>query len=163
MLAATPRQEQPATAMTRFAQIIGALLLAGAAACIRQEVPPQTPQTPAPIADESVVPGTIGVVVRGGDAGVVIAGIGKQSSADAAGVRIGDVVQRYNGIAVASPTHFYRLMLDSPPGGTVVLEVLRDGMPRRFEIRVREIDTDWRASLRDKRYLSVAPACWKTS
>jgi S1-C subfamily serine protease len=103
------------------------VLAAALAACA--EAPVQVPQ-------DSVVPGTIGVIVRQQDSNVVIASVAKSSS----DVRVGDVVLRYNGAAITSPRQFYRLVFDSPPGSIARLEVLREGAPRTLEIPVRELD-----------------------
>ena len=105
------------------------LLVAALAAC-----------APASAPRESVVPGTIGVVVREVEARVVIAVVGKGSPAAQSGVRVGDVVMRFNGEAVANPRHFYRLLFDSPPGSVARLQVLRDGVPRTLEVPVVQLD-----------------------
>lgn len=89
---------------------------------------------PAPVQD-SVVPGTIGVAVRQERSNVVVSAVRKTSPA-----RVGDVVLRYNGEAVASPRHFYRLVVDSPPGSVARLEVMREGAVRTLEVPVRELD-----------------------
>ncbi len=96
-------------------------------------------QTPAPAGD-SVVPGTIGVTVRQQQAGVVVAAVGKTGPAARSGVRVGDVVLRYNGEAVSSSRQFYRLVVDSPPGSMARLELLREGAVRELEVPVNELD-----------------------
>lgn len=97
-------------------------------------------EQPAPSAlEESVIPSTIGVVVRRTPAGVVIAAVGKD--APAAGVRVGDLVLRYNGVAVTEVRQFNRLMLESAPGTLARLEVVRDGTVHRLEVPVEQIDT----------------------
>lgn len=90
----------------------------------------------APLEEESVVPGTISVMVRQANNKVVVSGVGKDSAA----VRVGDVVVRYNGEAVTSARQFYRLVLDSRPGSRARLELERDGAPRVVELPVRELD-----------------------
>jgi S1-C subfamily serine protease len=108
------------------------LLVAALTACAQVQVPAP------PL--ESVVPGTIGVVVREVESRVVIAAVGKDSPAAQSGVRVGDLVVRYNGEAVASPRHFYRLVVDSPPGSVARLEVLRAGTPQVLEVPVEQLD-----------------------
>jgi serine protease Do len=93
-----------------------------------------------PVAEESVVPGTIGVTVRQDGSAVVVSAVRKGSE-----VRVGDVVLRYNGEPVGGPRQFYRLMVDSVPGSRVRLEVLREGHERTLEVPVRELDTSPRA------------------
>ena len=93
-------------------------------------------QAPVQVVEDSVVPGTIGVIVRQQEANVVVSAVAKSSS----DLRVGDVVLRYNGQAVDSPRQFYRLVFDSVPGSLARLEVLREGGLRRLEIPVRELD-----------------------
>jgi S1-C subfamily serine protease len=90
---------------------------------------------------DSVVPGTIGVFVAPGSAGVVVAAVADDGPAAQAGMRVGDVVQRYNGVPVLDPRQFYRLVLDSVPGSQAELELLRDDAAIRIEVPVRETDT----------------------
>ncbi|HEY7241453.1 MAG TPA: PDZ domain-containing protein [Burkholderiales bacterium] len=104
---------------------------------------------PAPLAadplHDSVVPGTIGVVVVPASAGVIVAAMATEGPAAEAGVRVGDVVQRYNGVSVLDTRQFYRLMLDTPPGSRVQMELLRDGSVLRIAVPVEETDTAPRA------------------
>jgi S1-C subfamily serine protease len=101
-------------------------------------------QQPA-VHDESVVPGTIRILVRREPAGVVVAAVKEDSPAAAAGLRVGDVVTRYNGVSVVDVRQFYRLMVDSPPGSTAQMELLRDGAVHRLHVPVEQIDTTPRA------------------
>lgn len=114
--------------MNRYA----AAMLAGLAACA--QAPTQAPI----VQNDSVVPGTLGVIVREQHADLVVSAVAQ--AAAGAGVRVGDVVVRYNGEAVAGPRHFYRLVVDSPPGSTARLEVRREGELRTLEVPVRELD-----------------------
>ncbi len=92
----------------------------------------------APVRDpvDSVVPGTIGVIVRQDASGVLVSAV-----RDGSELRVGDVVLRYNGETVGSPRHFYRLMVDSVPGSVARLDVLRGGAVHTLEVPVRELDT----------------------
>lgn len=112
---------------------LGVLLFAALAACAQAHAP-------APLPPDSVVPGTIGVVVRDVESRVMIAAMGKNGPAARSGVRVGDQVVRYNGEPVASPRHFYRLVVDSPPGSIARLEVLRAGTPQVLEVPVEQLD-----------------------
>ena len=91
----------------------------------------------APVQDaaDSVVPGTIGVIVRQDGPAVVVSAVRKGTE-----LRVGDVVLRYNGKAVVSPRQFYRLVVESAPGSEARLEVLRKGRERALEVLVRELD-----------------------
>jgi serine protease Do len=93
-------------------------------------------QPPVQLPADSVVPGTIGVIVRQQESRVVVSAVAKSSS----DLRVGDVVLRYNGAAITSARQFYQLVFDSPPGSIARLEVLREGAARTLEIRVRELD-----------------------
>jgi S1-C subfamily serine protease len=93
------------------------------------------PPAQGPGLQDSVVPGTIGITVRQEQSNVVVAAVAKASPA-----RVGDIVLRYNGEAVSSPRQFYRLVVDTPPGSTARLEVMREGAARTLEIPVRELD-----------------------
>lgn len=109
------------------------------AACASSE-PPAPAQEPE-AARDSVVPGTIGVLVAPAPAGVVVAAVAAEGPAGQAGMRVGDVVRSYNGVAVLDARQFYRLMLDSPPGSSAQVELVRDGSVQRIEVPVRETDT----------------------
>jgi S1-C subfamily serine protease len=113
-------------------------------ACLLASCASGEPAATASVYDESLVPGTIGVTVKASAAGVVIAAMGKESPAAGAGLRVGDVLLRYNGVSVADSRQFYGLMLDSFPGSTVSLEVLREGAVLRLEVPVRQVDTSLR-------------------
>jgi S1-C subfamily serine protease len=112
------------------------LLCVFVAACASHEPPPASEPPP-----ESVVPGTIGVVVTPAAAGIVVAAMAADGPAAEAGMRVGDVVQRYNGVSVLDTRQFYRLVLDSAPGSRVELELLREGSVIRIAVPVRETDT----------------------
>ncbi len=112
------------------------VLCAFAASCASQDPPPAS----APAAD-SVVPGTIGVLVAPASAGVVVAALAANGPAAEAGIRVGDLVHLYNGVSVLDTRQFYRLVLDSAPGSRAELELLRDGAVVRIAVPVEEMDT----------------------
>ena len=97
-------------------------------ACATQVMPP--PQ-------DSPLPGTIGVLVQPSAAGVVVAAVREGIWA----LRKGDLVVRYEGVAVTSVREFNRLVLDSRPGSMASLELVRDGARRWVELPVRQLDT----------------------
>jgi S1-C subfamily serine protease len=113
------------------------LLCALLAACASQESPP----LPTAAVPDSVVPGTIGALVDLASAGVVVSALAADGPAAGAGMRVGDVVQRFNGVAVVDPRQFYRLVLDSPPGSRAQVELLRAGSVIRVTVPVEEADT----------------------
>jgi S1-C subfamily serine protease len=96
----------------------------------------QAPQPqPMPPQMESVVPGTLGVLVRQEGASVVVSAVRRESE-----MRVGDVVLRYNGEPVTSARQLYRLVVDSRPGTLARVEVRREGAARTLEVPVRELD-----------------------
>ena len=97
-------------------------------------------QPPAPVPD-GPLPGTIGVLVRAQGDAVVIDAVREHSAAARIGLRPGDVVVRLNGESITSPRQFYRLVIDSPPGSEVTLDVLHDGKPAVYVLPVRQADT----------------------
>jgi serine protease Do len=62
-----------------------------------------------------------------GPRGVIIAGVSPGSAADRAGLREGDVVLAFNGMAVNETNAFRNMVASTPPGTQVRLTVLRDG------------------------------------
>jgi S1-C subfamily serine protease len=92
---------------------------------------------------DSPIPGCIGAAVSANGAQVVISAVGP--AGQAAGLRQGDVVVRYNGARIADVREFERLVLDSPPGSAATLEVVREGRPLMIDIRVTEVLTEDRA------------------
>ena len=113
-------------------------LLALLAACAQPEVaPPRVERAPA---EDSLVPGTIGIIVRPDPSGVVVSAVGTRGPAARSGVRVGDVVVRYNGEPISTPRQFYRLMVDSPPGSVTQLELRREGAVQIIDVPVEQLD-----------------------
>ena len=98
-------------------------------------------QAPTLSNEDSVVPGSIGVTVRQDRAALIVTGVKGNGPAATAGVRVGDVVLRLNGERVTAPRQFYRLVVDSPPGSVVRLELLRGGAVEVLEVPVEQLDT----------------------
>jgi S1-C subfamily serine protease len=128
--------------MTRRQRLIATIfaLMLATAGCAAGTSPPPLAQS-----DDSPLPGTIRVLVQGGPTGVRVTALGKASPAAAAGLRVGDIVLRYNGTPVANGLQFYRLMTDSRPGSSARLEVLRDGLLHEIDVPVEQVDTAPRA------------------
>jgi serine protease Do len=99
-----------------------------------------------PMASESgVVPGNIGVFVKQDPGGVVVRELKERGPAEQAGVRLGDVVLRYNGEVVTDPEHFSTLVHDTRPGTVARLELLRNGEKLLVEVPVEQLRTTGRA------------------
>ena len=95
------------------------------------------------LSEDSLLPGSIGIMVTGEAKGVVVTGVSRL--AEEAGLREGDLILRYNGIAVHDAREFNRLVLDSKPRGTARVELLRDGAVHVLGVPVRQLDTMPRA------------------
>jgi serine protease Do len=59
--------------------------------------------------------------------GVYINNVEPESPAEAGGIKVGDVITKYQGIDVLSARQFQRIVADTPPGRTVEMEVNRNG------------------------------------
>ncbi len=90
-------------------------------------------------AQESLVPGTVGIAVERKADTLVVAAV-RRGSAAAASVRVGDVVRSYNGVPVASERDFNRRVLESEPGRSARLGIARGAALRSIELPVSEID-----------------------
>jgi S1-C subfamily serine protease len=112
-----------------------AAMMAALAACAQAPAPQVEPSQ-----GDGVLPGTIGVVVRDEQSRVVVAAVGKRSPAAERGVTVGDVVLSCNGKAVTSSRQFNRLVVDSPPGSQLRLELLREGRVRTLDVPVELLD-----------------------
>lgn len=118
-------------------------VLAVLAGCAQPEAA-APPLEPVP-AEDSLVPGTIGIMVRPDPSGVIVSAVGPRGPAARSGVRVGDVVVRYNGEPISTPRQFYRLMVDSRPGSVAQLELRREGALHMVDVPVEQIDTMPRA------------------
>jgi S1-C subfamily serine protease len=85
------------------------------------------------------------VVVRDELSRVVVAAVGERSPAAELGVAVGDVVLSCNGEAVVSSRQFNRLVIDSPPGSEIKLQLLREGAVRTLDVPVEQLDLTPRA------------------
>jgi cytochrome c oxidase subunit IV len=94
---------------------------------------------------DSVVPSTIGMAVRAVPAGVEVTGLRKDGAAARAGLKVGDVVVRYDGHSIAGLTEFRRLVLDTKPGSVVRLVFLRAGAVHAADVTVKQLDVSPRA------------------
>lgn len=117
------------------------LLCATCAAC----VPLQAPPGAALSVRDSLLPGSIGLIAVSRPEGVTVEAVRCAGAAAAAGMRPGDRVVRYNGVAVGSVRELNRLVLRSHPGSRARVEVLRNGTLHVLEIPVHELDVTPRA------------------
>lgn len=120
-----------------------ALIALLAAGCVAAQPPPEARPEPAAAAslNESVVPGSIGALVKQSPTGLVVSALRREGAAARAGLRAGDIVLSYNGVPVSTPREFNTLVIDSLPGSAARVELLRNGRRHLLEIHVREVDT----------------------
>jgi len=98
----------------------------------------------APVAttgDESLISGTIGIVVANQGSGVVVVAVRAASAAARADVRAGDRISTCNGQPVTDERDFERRVLESRPGSMIELEIARGAELRRVSLPVEEILT----------------------
>ena len=99
---------------------------------------------PAPIpemARESLIPGTIGIVVANEGSSVVVTAVRAGSAAERADVRAGDRITSCNGELVTDERDFERHVLDSRPGSVIELGIARGAESRRVSLPVDEVLT----------------------
>lgn len=94
---------------------------------------------------DSLIPGTIGIVVANQGSGVVVVAVRAGSAAAHADVRAGDRISSCNGEPVTDERDFERRVLDSRTGSVIELEIAR-GAPgqttvRRVSLPVEEVLT----------------------
>jgi serine protease Do len=73
--------------------------------------------------------------------GVLVSHVKKDGPADAAGIEQGDIIRRYNSVAVDRVGQLLRVVGESRPGSRVDVEILRDGEPRTLQIEVGTRDS----------------------
>jgi serine protease Do len=69
-------------------------------------------------------------------AGVEITLVEPEGPADKAGLKVGDVVVRYNGQKVEGNDEFARLVRETPPGREVKLDISRAGVAQTVTVRI---------------------------
>jgi hypothetical protein len=74
------------------------------------------------------------------DEGVVVSSVAPGSPAAAAGVKVGDVITRVDGHAVASPWELAGELGSRKKGERVALDVVRDRSPRKLEATLTQRD-----------------------
>jgi serine protease Do len=70
--------------------------------------------------------------------GALVAGVERGGPADAAGLRVGDVILSVNGKAVDQSIDLPRMIGEGRPGSSFRLEVWRDGKARAMEVKLGE-------------------------
>jgi membrane-associated protease RseP (regulator of RpoE activity) len=70
--------------------------------------------------------------------GAIVKGVEKDTPAEKAGLKEGDVIVRYQGETVWSAAQLARLVRETPPGRTVTIEVSRGGATQKLSARLEE-------------------------
>jgi Do/DeqQ family serine protease len=70
--------------------------------------------------------------------GVVVIQVQPGGSAERAGLRKGDVITSYNGVAVNDPNTFRNQVASTPPGSDVTITILRDGREQQVRATLGE-------------------------
>jgi serine protease Do len=73
------------------------------------------------------------------DRGALVAEVEPNSPAEKAGLKSGDVILDFNGHKVADARHLRLEVAEAPPGDRVPVEVLRDGVTKTLEVKVKEL------------------------
>lgn len=74
--------------------------------------------------------------------GALVAQVGEDSPADAAGIESGDVIVRFDNADIETSSDLPHVVGLIAPGSEVVAEVIRDGKPRRINVEVGGLDAD---------------------
>ena len=68
--------------------------------------------------------------------GAVITQVIKDSPADKAGLKEGDIIIEYNGKKISELRELPRMVAATPPGTTVTIKVLRNGKPKTLKVKI---------------------------
>jgi S1-C subfamily serine protease len=88
---------------------------------------------PQPAIDPSQRP-KIGLRVKDASGGAEVALVHPGSAAEKGGVRVGDAISELNGRTVSSAAELEQALATLTPGGTVAVEVRREGRQRRLRV-----------------------------
>jgi len=72
-----------------------------------------------------------------GTSGVLVGGVAHNGPADQAGIQVGDVITRFDGMEVHDSRQLKLSAANTKPGQTVPVEVLRDGSVRPLRVTIR--------------------------
>jgi Do/DeqQ family serine protease len=70
--------------------------------------------------------------------GAIVSSVAPGSAAERAGVKRGDVIQSFNGVAVHDTNSLRNRVAEAGPGSTAELVVLRDGSEKRLSVKLDE-------------------------
>lgn len=79
--------------------------------------------------------------------GALVADVHKNTPAEDAGLKPGDLITEFDGKKVTDSRHLQFLVAQTPPNTKVTLKIIRDGKERTFTVRLRERPSDLAARL----------------
>jgi Do/DeqQ family serine protease len=71
-----------------------------------------------------------------GTDGLVVMRMGRAASAFKAGLRPGDVIRTFNGVAITDPSHLSRMISDAAVGSTAALGIVREGRTQTLRVPI---------------------------
>jgi serine protease Do len=74
--------------------------------------------------------------------GALVSSVEEDGPAAKAGVKVGDVILKFNGKEIASSADLPVIVSTTRPGSTVTLEIVRNGSPRSLEVTLTKIDNE---------------------
>jgi S1-C subfamily serine protease len=86
-------------------------------------------------------PGYIGVMIKKADGGIEVSGVGGDSPAEKAGVKMGDVIKKFNGdeVQCLPLEEFVKKVKATKPGDEIKLTVVRDGKEKEIKVKVGKV------------------------
>ena len=122
--------------MARLASVLAATLLLPAAAAAQPDAPPRPTFERARLGLE-IRPTASGLrehLAAPEEVGVLVVRVDRFSPAERGGVRVGDVITRAGGRAIAAPHHLIGAVARVPRGGRLQLRLVREGEAREVEV-----------------------------
>ena len=80
--------------------------------------------------------------------GLMISDVIKNSPADKAGLKVGDVIIRADGERVEKIKSLVEKIQDKDKGDKIEIEVIRDGKKKKFNVEIDEEKKDWSSSFK---------------
>lgn len=74
--------------------------------------------------------------------GALVGDVIENSPAEKAGIMRGDVIVEFNGKKVQEPYNLRNTVANTPPGETVELKIIRDGITKIIRVRIGELPTE---------------------
>jgi len=82
--------------------------------------------------------GFLGLATESADGGLKVTKVGRETVAETAGIREGDVLVKMNGTGLTDREQFQNLLKEMAAGDRLEIEVLRDGKPQTFKLKLGE-------------------------